>query len=162
MDPPRRARRAPRRRRRHCVGKRRDGCLDPTATATQALVAGSPSAIACGGSVDAQITVTGHAGTTGNVTDVLLVLDLSGSTGTPAYKLDNLKSAAGRDGSTPLGATGGRQPRRHRVLPGLVGDDQRGGGFSQTPDRAIAALPAPEGASPHEPASTRRPRCSAR
>lgn len=66
----------------------------PTATATKALVAGSPSSIACGGYVDARITVNGQAGTTGTSTDVMLVLDLSGSMVTPTSKFTELKSAA--------------------------------------------------------------------
>ena len=66
----------------------------PAVTGSQAVVAGSPTAIACGGSVDARVTLTGQSGTTGAATDVMLVLDLSGSTGVPATKLADLKRAA--------------------------------------------------------------------
>jgi hypothetical protein len=66
----------------------------PSATASHALVAGSPSAIACGGFVDASVTLATTAGTTGNSTAVMLTLDLSGSTGVPPSKLTNLKDAA--------------------------------------------------------------------
>ena len=68
--------------------------VSPSATAAQALVSGSPSAIACGGSVDARVTLTAQAGSTGADTNVMLVLDLSGSTGTPASKLADLRRAA--------------------------------------------------------------------
>ena len=66
----------------------------PSATGSQAFVSGTPAAIACGGSVDARVTVNGQAGSTGASTDVMLVLDLSGSTGTPPSKLADLKRAA--------------------------------------------------------------------
>ncbi len=66
----------------------------PSATASQALVSGSPTAIACGGFVDAQVTVTSQAGSSGQATNVMLVLDLSGSTGVPPSKLGDLKRAA--------------------------------------------------------------------
>ena len=103
----------------------------PSASAVQSLVAGSPSAIACGGSVDATVTVTGQPGTTGQSTDVMLVLDLSGSTGTPPSKLANLESAA-TDTLAALDAADGtdrsvdrRQRRGHRLLPGLGGHGRR-------------------------------------
>ena len=86
----------------------------PSATASQALVSGSPTAIACGGFVDAQVTVTSQAGSSGQATNVMLVLDLSGSTGQPPSKLANLKSAAiasldaldAADGATDHSITG--------------------------------------------------------
>ena len=102
----------------------------PSATASQALVAGSPSAISCSGSVDARVTVTSQAGTTGTATAVMLMLDLSGSTGR-ASKLADLKAAAqdaldcarrGRRGDRSVDRG---QPRRHRRLPGLVGHARR-------------------------------------
>jgi hypothetical protein len=52
----------------------------PSATGSQALASGSPSAIACGGSVDARVTVNAQTGSTGAATNVMLVIDLSGST----------------------------------------------------------------------------------
>ena len=64
----------------------------PSATASQALVAGSPSAISCGGFVDARVTLTSQAGTTGTATAVMLTLDISGSMG--GTKLPQLKQAA--------------------------------------------------------------------
>src|SRR5258705_8875674 len=64
----------------------------PSATASQALVAGSPSAISCGGFVDARVTLTSQAGTTGIDTAVMLTLDISGSMG--GTKLTQLKQAA--------------------------------------------------------------------
>src|SRR5882757_3054319 len=64
----------------------------PSATASQALLAGSPSAISCGGFVDARVTLTSQAGTTGTDTAVMLTLDLSGSMA--GSKLADLKAAA--------------------------------------------------------------------
>lgn len=75
----------------------------PSATASQAFVSGSPSAIACGGSIDAQVTINGQAGSTGASTDVMLVLDLSGST---AGKLADLRRA-GKDALDALDAADG-------------------------------------------------------
>jgi hypothetical protein len=66
----------------------------PSATASQALVAGSPSAISCSGFVDASVTLTTQAGTSGTSTAVMLTLDLSGSTGEPPSKFIDLKNAA--------------------------------------------------------------------
>ena len=100
---------------------------DPSATASQAFVAGSPSAIDCDGSVNAQVTVNGQAGSTGAATNVMLVLDLSGSTGVPPSKLADLKRAAtdtldaldAADGAAD-GAINGNAAG-HRRLRGLVG-----------------------------------------
>src|SRR4029077_341665 len=78
----------------------------PSATASQALVAGSPTAIACGGFVDARVTVTSQAGSSGQTTNVMLVLDLSGSTGVPPSKLADLKRAA-KDSLDALDAADG-------------------------------------------------------
>src|SRR6476646_3532367 len=64
----------------------------PSATASQALAAGSPSAISCDGFVDARVTLTSQAGTTGTDTAVMLTLDLSGSMA--GSKLTALKAAA--------------------------------------------------------------------
>ena len=66
----------------------------PSATAAQAFVAGSPAAIGCDKSVDATVTVTGTPGTTGRATDVVIVVDLSGSTNVPTSKFQDLKNAA--------------------------------------------------------------------
>ena len=63
----------------------------PSVTGSTALV-GAPSALTCGGTVNVRVTLTGTGGITGTATDVMLVLDLSGSiSGT---KLTALKSAA--------------------------------------------------------------------
>jgi Mg-chelatase subunit ChlD len=53
----------------------------PFATDVQALDTGSPTAVACDGSVHATATVTAPAATGGTATAVMLVLDVSGSTG---------------------------------------------------------------------------------
>lgn len=66
----------------------------PSVTASHAPVAGSPSAISCDGFVDAHVTVTGHAGTTGTARAIMLTLDLSGSMNVPTTKFADLKRAA--------------------------------------------------------------------
>ena len=103
----------------------RRAATPPSATASQTLVAGSPSAIACGGSVDARVTLTGQPGTTGAATDVMLVLDLSGSTAcrpasspiSSVRRTDTLDALDAADGTTDQSIAGNR--RRHRRLPGL-------------------------------------------
>lgn len=75
----------------------------PSATAAQAFVSGSPAAITCGGSVDARVTINGQAGSTGASTNVMLVLDHSGST---AGKLADLRRA-GKDALDALDASDG-------------------------------------------------------
>ncbi len=87
---------------------------------TQSLL-GTPTpttVAACGGTVDARVTITGHAATSGQATDVMLVLDLSGSiVGSAAYfqdlrdaanaALDALDAADGAvDGSTASNLNG--------------------------------------------------------
>ncbi len=62
---------------------------DPTVTVDKELT--DPAAIACGETVEVEVTVTGKAGQTGDATDTMLVLDLSGSTG---GSLTDLKNAA--------------------------------------------------------------------
>jgi hypothetical protein len=81
-------------------------CGRAVSTASQALVAGSPTAIACGGFVDARVTVTSQSGSSGQTTNVMLVLDLSGSTGVPPSKLADLKRAA-KDSLDALDAADG-------------------------------------------------------
>ena len=128
----------------------------PSATASQAFVSGSPSAIACGGSIDAQVTINGQAGSTGASTNVMLVLDLSGSTGVPPSKLAELKSAAiaaidaldAADGATDQSIAGN--------AAGVI--DYRGttatpaaplGSPYATLVSAVNGLPTPSGGSPH-------------
>ena len=120
----------------------------PTATASQAPVAGSPTAIACGGSVDAQVTITGHAGITGDVTDVMVVVDLSGSTGTPPSKLANLKSAANATVDA-LAATGGGNPVGLEYYQGTSATISAALGSTHSAlTSAIGLLPGPDGGSP--------------
>jgi hypothetical protein len=128
----------------------------PSATASQTLVAGSPSSIACGGYVDAQVTVTGQAGTSGAATAVMLVLDLSGSTGT-STKLANLKAAAtdtldaldAADGSTDQSIAGNAVGLV--VYQGSTATLEAPIGSSYaTVANDIATLPAPNGGSPHD------------
>jgi hypothetical protein len=128
----------------------------PSVTGSQALVAGSPTAIACGGSVDARVTLTGQTGTTGAATDVMIVVDLSGSTGVPPSKLDNLKAAA-TDTLDALDAADGSPD--HAIAGNAAGIVYyRGSGaavaapLGSTYDNLVAAigsLPAPSGGSPH-------------
>ncbi|HEY1480636.1 MAG TPA: VWA domain-containing protein [Gaiellales bacterium] len=128
----------------------------PSATASQALVAGSPSSINCSGFVDAKVTVTSTAGTTGTATGVMLVLDMSGSTGTPPSKLANLKSAA-KDTLAALDAADG-------AADGSIGGNSagiivyQGTGVSLTAPLGtpyatlvsdIDGLTSPSGGSPH-------------
>ncbi len=86
---------------------------DPSATGSQALAAGSPSAIACGGSVDARVTVNTTAGSTGAATNVMFVLDLSSSTASQvaaekAAALDSLSALDAADGVTDSAIAGNR------------------------------------------------------
>jgi von Willebrand factor type A domain len=128
----------------------------PAATASHAFVAGSPAAISCGGSVDARVTLNTQAGTTGASTDVMLVLDLSGSIGSPATKFTDLKRAA-TDTLDALDAADGTVDQA--IAGNAVGIVYYRNG-SATPVAsvgasyntllsAINALPAPTGSSPH-------------
>jgi Mg-chelatase subunit ChlD len=128
----------------------------PSATASQALVAGSPSAIACGGFVDAKVTVTSQAGTAGQATNVELVLDLSGSTGQPPSKLSDLKHAA----TAALDALDAADGASDHVINGNAVGVVVYAGNTATPtaplgssyDTVLAAIngvPAPSGGSPH-------------
>ncbi len=87
--------------------------VSPSATGSQALVSGSPSAIACGGSVDARVTVNATAGSTGAATNVVLVIDLSSSTAAQvaaekAAALDALSALDAADGATDSAIAGNR------------------------------------------------------
>ncbi len=63
----------------------------PSVTGQTSLV-GAPNALACNGAVNVRVTLTGTAGVDGNATDIMLVLDLSGSiSGT---QLGDLKNSA--------------------------------------------------------------------
>ena len=129
----------------------------PSATAAQALVAGSPTAIACGGSVDARVTVAGQAGSTGQSTDVMLVLDLSGSMGSPASKFTNLKSAAtatlnaldAADGATDQSIAGNGVGIVYYSNSTATTAATVGSGYN-TLLNAITNLPTPNGSSPHD------------
>jgi Mg-chelatase subunit ChlD len=130
----------------------------PSATASQALVAGSPSAIACGGSVDARVTVAAQAGTTGQATDVVLVLDLSGSMGSPSSKFTNLKSAAlatltaldKADGATDQAIAGNGGLGVVYYRDGTATTSAPVGSSYATALAAINGLPGPNGSSPHQ------------
>ena len=121
---------------------------NPSATASQA---GSPSTIACGGTVQIQATVSTQAGTSGQATDVMLVLDLSGSMGSPAGKFTDLKRAA-TDALTALNAADGLAGNRVGLVTyrdttaSLVAAP--GASFS-TLSGDISSLAAPSGDSPH-------------
>ena len=87
--------------------------VSPSATGSQALASGSPSAIACGGAVDARVTVNATAGSTGNATNVILALDLSSSTASQvaaekAAALDTLNALDAADGATDSSIAGNR------------------------------------------------------
>jgi hypothetical protein len=129
----------------------------PSATAAQAPVAGSPTAIACGGFIDARVTLTSQAGTTGTATAVMLLLDLSGSTGVPPGKLANLKAAA-TDTLDALDAADGATD--HSIAGNSAGivvyqgsaatiTTPLGSSYS-TLINGINSLPAPSGGSPHD------------
>ena len=64
--------------------------IPPSANVAKALASTSP--LACAGGTDVTLTLTGHAGETGNATDIELVLDVSGSMA--GAKLTELKNAA--------------------------------------------------------------------
>jgi von Willebrand factor type A domain len=129
----------------------------PSATAAQSFVAGSPTAIACGGSVDAKVTVTGQAGVTGQSTDVMLVLDLSGSTGTPPSKLADLKRAAtdtlaaldSADGAADQSISGNGAGILYYHGSSATVVAPLGSSYA-TLLAAINTLPAPSGGSPHD------------
>ena len=105
------------RRRRHPLGDRRAG-----------LVAGSPTAIPATARSTRRSRSPAARAPTGQSTDVMLVLDLSGSTGTPPSKLANLKSAATTRSprstrpTAPPNQYDRGQRVGHRHLPGLDGD----------------------------------------
>jgi hypothetical protein len=128
----------------------------PAVTGSQAVVAGSPTAIACGGSVDARVTLSGQSGSTGAATDVMLVLDLSGSTGVPPSKLGDLKRAA-TDSLDALDAADGAAD--HSIANNRAGivvyrntsaaiTAPLGSSYG-TLLAAINGVPAPAGGSPH-------------
>jgi hypothetical protein len=128
----------------------------PLVNGSQAFAAGSPTAISCSGTVGAQITLTGHAGTTGAATDVMLVLDLSGSAGEPPSKLADLKRAAtdtldaldAADGSADHAITG--NGAGIVIYQGTAGAVVTPLGSSYATLLAkINALPATGGGSPH-------------
>lgn len=130
--------------------------VNPSATASHGFAAGSPAAIECAGFVDVRATITGHAGTSGQATDVILVLDISGSMGSPASKFADLKRAA-TDSLDSLDAADGAVDQSiagNRV--GIV--TYRGstatlstalGSTYSTLVNAVTTLPAPTGGSPH-------------
>jgi hypothetical protein len=126
----------------------------PSATASQALVAGSPSAISCSGFVDARVTLTSQAGTTGADTAVMLTLDLSGSMA--GTKLANLKQAA-KDTLAALDAADGAiDSSIAGNSAGLVVYQGSGTTLAVAPGASyntlvgdIDGLPAPNGGSPH-------------
>ena len=128
----------------------------PSATASQALVAGSPSAISCSGFVDARVTLTSQAGTTGTATGVMLTLDLSGSTGVPPGKLDDLKRAAhatldaldAADGTVNQSISGNSAGIVVYQGSGASVRDPLGTSYSAL-SASIDSLPAPAGGSPH-------------
>ena len=128
----------------------------PAATASHAFVAGSPAAIACGGSVDARVTLNSQAGTTGASTDVMLVLDLSGSMGLPASKLTDLKRAAtdtlaaldAADGAVDQAIAGNAVGITYYRASTATLAATVGSSYS-TLLTTIDNLPAPAGASPH-------------
>lgn len=129
----------------------------PSATASQALVSGSPTAIACGGFVDARVTVTSQAGNSGQATNVMLVLDLSGSTGVPPSKLGDLKRAAiasldaldAADGATDQSIAG--NAAGVVVYAGSTATVRAPLGSSYaTLLAAVNGVPAPSGGSPHD------------
>ena len=101
--------------------------VSPSATGSQALA----SRLAERDRVRWRGRCAGHrqrpAGSTGTATNVMLVLDLSGSTGVPPSKLADLKARrhghAGRARRRRRGdrQIDRRQPRGHRRLPGLHG-----------------------------------------
>jgi hypothetical protein len=129
----------------------------PSATASQALVSGAPTAIACGGFVDASVTVTSQAGSSGQATNVMLVLDLSGSTGQPPSKLADLKRAA-KDTLDALDAADGATDQSIAGnAAGVV--VYRGSTAAVTAPigstytallAAVNGVPAPSGGSPHD------------
>ena len=128
----------------------------PSATGSQAFVSGTPAAIACGGSVDARVTVNGQAGSSGTSTDVMLVLDLSGSTGTPPSKLADLKRAA-IDAIDALDAADGVTNQTIAGNAAGIVDYRDAGATIRVPlgasyatlVNAVNTLPAPSGGSPH-------------
>jgi hypothetical protein len=128
----------------------------PSATAAKAFASGTPSAIACGGFVDQRVTVTGQAGSSGNATNVMLVLDLSGSTGTPPSKLADLRRAAtdtlaaldAADGTTDQSIAGNAAGVTYYRGSAATVSAALGSSYSALV-AAINALPAPSGGSPH-------------
>ena len=130
--------------------------VPPSATVSQAAVAGSPSALECKGSLNGQVAITGHAATVGQATDVELVLDVSGSMGSPSSKFTALKAAAkatidaldAADGHTDQSIAGNRV--------GIVRYSNSSGteavalGASYTAlVTGVETLPSPGGGSPH-------------
>jgi hypothetical protein len=133
----------------------------PSATASQSLVAGSPAAIACGGTADALVTINGQAGTSGQSTDVMLVLDISGSIGTPSSKFAQLKQAAAdtiaaldaADGSTDQTISGNNVGIEYYHDSTATIAAPIGSSYSAL-TTALANLPSPEGSTPQDVAIT--------
>ncbi len=129
-----------------------------SATASQAFVAGAPTAIPCGGSVDARVTVTTVAGTSGQATDVILLLDLSGSAGEPPSKFADLKSAAAAaldaldeaDGSKDQNITGNRVGIVSYSGSTSTLQAPLGTSYAALLNTVNNQLPLPTGASPHD------------
>jgi len=129
----------------------------PTATAVQAFAQGSPSAIPCGGAVDTQVTVNTQAGTSGAATNVMLVLDDSGSINSPPSKFTNLKQAAldslialdAADGSLDQSIAGNRVGLTYYRGSTATVSAALGTSYSGLV-AAVAGLPTPpNGSSPH-------------
>ncbi len=128
----------------------------PSATAVKALV-NPPTTIACDGYVDAQVQVTGHAGTSGQATDVMLVLDLSGSMSSPSTDFTQEKQAA-KDALAALDAADGATDSsiaNNRVglvtYSGSTGVLRKavGTSYGELYSYIDTGLPAPNGGSPH-------------
>jgi Mg-chelatase subunit ChlD len=129
----------------------------PSATAAMSLATGSPAAIACDGSVDAKVTLTGTPGTAGAATDVMLVLDLSGSMNSPTSDFTDLENAA-KDVLAALDAADGLIDQTiagNRV--GVVTYKNSAGSVAaalgssySTLFGVVSDLPTPTGSSPHD------------
>jgi hypothetical protein len=126
----------------------------PSATASQAFAAGSPSAISCSGAVNARVTLTSQAGTTGTATAVMLTLDVSGSI---LPDLAELKQAA-KDALAAIDAADGATDQS--IATNSVGLEYYMGNaatvsvpLGSTYNAVLAgidALPVPSGGSPHD------------
>ena len=131
--------------------------VPPSATVAQAAVDGSPSAIACDKFLDGKVTITGHAGTVGQATDVILVLDTSGSMGSPSTKFTALKDAAKAalvaldtaDGHLDQVINGNRVGIVRYANSTGVSAVTLGSSYTDL-FNGVDRLPAPNGASPHD------------